>query len=234
MLALTFGSTARGQAEGQKPSEEAKPAPRDAAAGAPGAPEPEPAERPVAGYDGSFFIRNSRGPDELRISGFVKPLYTYQTFQNIEDQPDETHFSLPEARFIFQGRLLTKALFFRLQTNMALGRFFLLDYFLDYTFAPGKFILRVGQFKRPFDRNKLTPNVKRLMVEFPITEKVFGAGRDMGLMVHNGENEELSYALALLNGTGIFPEPGEVTNVPKKFKPQAIFRLGYTQPGMNG
>ena len=234
MLALTLGGTAWAQTEPNAPN-----AP-SAAAGTTRTEttvitiETEPAEKPVAGYDGAFFVRNPKGPDELFISGFAKPLYTYKTFQNYTDEPDQTHFSLPEARFMFEGHVLSKALFFRLQTNMALGRFFLLDYFIDYTFAPGDLILRVGQFKRPFDRNKLIKNTKRLMVEFPITEAVFGAGRDMGIMIHNGRNEELSYALAFLNGTGIFPPAGQVTNVPTRFKPQAIFRLGYTQPGMDG
>ncbi len=190
--------------------------------------------KPLVGYKSGFFIQSPEGPDLLRIGGQLQTLYTYQRNQ---DEFQLSRFQIRRARIKMKGTLFSEAFTFGLSLELGEGDPRLKDYWTNYAFKEDV-ELKVGQFKRPYDRQEMTSSTRRLMAEKAITNKEFGAGRDIGLMLHNHEDQDLEYALAFLNGTGdravLNVDKLRFSNVPEKFKPQAVFRLGYNQKGVNG
>jgi hypothetical protein len=80
--------------------------------------------------------------------------------------------------------------------------------------------LRAGQWKRPFSRQQIGSSGRLELTDRSITDKAFGAGRDIGLAVHNNyeKSPDLEWALGVFNGTGdgarlvpTFNGDGEVT-----------------------
>jgi hypothetical protein len=189
--------------------------------------------RPLVGYKGGFFLQAPEGPNLLRIGGQLQTLYTYQ---RVNDQFTRSRFQLRRARLKMKGTLFTRDLTFGLSLEMGDGDVRLKDYWTNYVFKEDA-ELKVGQFKRPYDRQEITSSTRLLMVTRAITNDEFGAGRDIGIMLHNHEEEELAYALGFFNGTGTgarLDDDLRFTNVPAKFRPQAVFRVGYNSKGVNG
>ena len=101
---------------------------------------------------------------------------------------------------------------------------------LDYTFVPGAFSLRVGQFKRPFSRSFLSSSSQLSMIDRPLPVSTFGDGADIGLMVHNGDRQPFEYAVGLFGGgeTAIHP----VVTARVSFKTGGL--KGYTESDLEG
>ena len=82
--------------------------------------------------------------------------------------------------------------------------------------------LRVGQWKRPFSRQQLTSSGKQEFVDRSLTDKAFGAGRDVGMMVHNNftRAKGLEWAAGVFNGNGANTVPSA------RFNPAIVAERG--------
>lgn len=218
------------------------------AAAAPADP-PQTAE-PLAGYDKGFFIRSADGKNELAIQGRVQARFTYLA---IEQVPDEANFSIARARMTLHGHVFGDELSYKFQTDFGKGQASLKDFYLDYTLIEDAVVLRAGQSKKPFSRQQLTSSGNQELVDRAITDKAFGAGRDIGIAVQNNfeKSPTFEYAVGVFNGTGEAPwfegsganDPatnevevtkGKLTNVPATFNPTPVVRVGYNHGELKG
>lgn len=198
------------------------------------------AEGPTVGYKGGFFIASPDGLYKLTIGARVQTRFTFEK----DDGGESFHFSIPRARLALKGNVFSKDLKFKFQTDFGKGFASLKDFYADYRFIKDWLHIRVGQWKKPFSRQQLTSSSKLAFVDRGITDKAFGAGRDIGLMFHNG-NPMFEWAFGLFNGTSDKASlsasadadgdvSGKFTNVPDKFNPMAVVRLAYNHNDMNG
>ena len=231
-------------------SEEAPTAPAEAAPVAP-SPEPAPSEAkaaaPVAaatnaGYKKGFFIKSDDGLYKTKINGRVQ-------VRNDIDIPDggdiESEFSIPRARLTLGGKAFSKDLGYKLQIDFGKGSVALKDFYVDYSLDSEWLKLRAGQFKRPFSRQQLNSSSKLGLVDSSITDKAFGAGRDIGVMLHNGfgKKNDFEYAVGVFNGSGDKGKfsgsadadgnvSGKFSNLPGQLDPMLVMRAGYNYGGI--
>jgi hypothetical protein len=208
----------------------------DADAPAPAAPaRPTPAaaeeaEAPdIAGYDGGFFLRSPDGSFALMLNGRIKFRFSYLAF-DADDVEDEFFFSVPRVRIALSGHAFTEDFTYRIQVGWDSGHPGLKDGYLDYRFVERYLQLRVGQFKKPFSRQRLTSDGALVFVERSITDRAQAAGRDIGVMLHNGQSKApmVEYSLGLFNGSGdeALLEGDIFNNAPDQFDPLLAWRLG--------
>lgn len=177
------------------------------------------------------------------------------------DRVDALAFSIPRARLKLDGNVFTKALRFQLMADFGKGSVVLKDSWIDAELVAKWLVLRVGQTKRPFSRQQLTSSSRYEMVDAAITDKAFGAGYDIGFMFHNNftKSPKFEWALGLFNGTGDKPwfegevegvivtddagsetvegtvsQKAKFNNVPAKFRPTMVARVGYNYGGIKG
>jgi len=215
--------------------------------------EPSPASSsPDVGYKKGFFIQSSDGLYKLKINGRVQARYELEL-------PDggghDSEFSIPRARVKMGGHAFTKALGYKLQLDFGKGFAGLKDFYVDYALASNWLSVRAGQFKKPFSRHQLTSSGKQPLVDRAITDKAFGAGRDIGLMFHNGfgKKNALEFAVGVFNGTGdkgtfsgdvegtadadgnvTGSASGKFSNLPGLFNPALVMRVGYNFGELKG
>lgn len=199
-----------------------------------------------AGYDGGFKIRNADGTAELKIGGRVQALFDVEA----PDGGDtEARFSIPRARIKLSGKGPWAGMGWYIQIDMGKGNVSLKDAAADVRLWGGPY-LRVGQFKRPFDRQQMSSSSKQALVDRAITTKAFDADRDIGLALHNNymKSPEFEWVVGVFNGTsvkGAFagsatvdPTTGEgsasgkFSNVPDTFRPSIVARVGYNGQGI--
>ncbi|MFO8070811.1 MAG: porin [Polyangia bacterium] len=229
---------------------------------------------PSLGYDGGFFIESSDERFELKINGRVQGRFAFESVEEHVQAPsggdepsdaasgeasatrrrdEEYAFSVPRARLKLKGHAFGENLSWAMQVEFGKGFAYLKDYYVDAGLVPGKLHLRLGQYKRPFSRQQITSSGKQELVDRSITDKAFGAGRDIGLMFHNKltKSPPFEWAIGVFNGTGEKPwfegevlvdtssGEGEVTkarytNVPDRLEPAAVVRIGYNYGDLKG
>src|SRR5690606_20191191 len=147
-------------------------------------------------------------------------------------------FEVTRARLTLKGKLLMPGLSYKFQADFGKGSVALKDYYFDYCLPNQVLCIRPGQFKRPFSRQHITSSGKLELVDRSLTDKAFGAGRDIGVMLHDNYEKSpmFEYALGFFNGTGdksrftgsgaIDPDSGDVvvtsgsvSNVPEQWHP---------------
>jgi len=202
------------------------------------------------GYDGGFFLRTADEQYLLRFNARFDGRFTYL---NRADEQPEVAFSVPRARLVLSGNVFTKALTFRFQTDFGRGTAGLKDFFADYAFIPDGLHLRIGQFKLPLWRPQINSSMVFQFVERSISNGSLGAGRDIGVVVHDNyeKSPRFEYALAVFNGTsevshfsgtviydpfsgGCDIDEGGFSNIPKQLQPGLALRLGYNHDGIKG
>jgi len=213
--------------------------------------EAEPEEAPAkVGYEKGFFIESGDGNHRLAIAARLQARYTYH---EVEAGPDTSAFSIERARLKLEGHAFTKDLTYVFQSDFGKGAVTLKDYYGDYRIAPDLLHVRAGQWKRPFSRQQIASSGSQELVDRAITDSAFGAGRDIGIALHNNyeKSPAFEYALGLFNGTGdrastsisveTDPDTGEVSatagnpsNVPSMFNPALVGRVGYNHGGIKG
>jgi phosphate-selective porin OprO and OprP len=229
---------------------------------------------PSLGYDGGFFIESSDERFELKINGRVQGRFAFESVEEHVEAPssgdepsdaatgeasatrrreEDYAFSIPRARLKLKGHAFSEDLSYLMQVEFGKGFAYLKDYYVDAGLVSGKLHLRIGQYKRPFSRQQITSSGKLELVDRSITDKAFGAGRDIGLMFHNRPTKSppFEWAIGVFNGTGEKPwfegevlvdtesGEGEVTkaehtNVPDRFRPAAVARIGYNYGDLKG
>ncbi len=199
---------------------------------------------PVAGYSSGFFIRSNDEPFSLRINGRVQARYQHEAREG--QDTNEAAFSIPRARLSLSGNAFAEELSYKFQVDFGKGFVALKDFYMDYAFNPN-FRLRIGQYKRPFSRQQLNSSGRLELVDRSITDRAFGSGRDIGLMLHNGytSSPTFEYAVGVFNGTGDkgrfsggVDDDGDVSgsfsNVPDVLNPTVAARIGYNYGGIRG
>ncbi|MBI4818922.1 MAG: hypothetical protein HY791_21805 [Deltaproteobacteria bacterium] len=230
-----LGHAARASAEGSEPT-------RDDASAA------------LTGYDKGFFLLSHDGRFLLRSQAAIQARFEIESLDSAGDRDAQAAFLIPRGRLLFGGHAFMPALTWQFQAAFDRGSVALKDLYLDYTVVPGWLRLRGGQWKRPFSRQFLNSGLRQEFVDRAMTHAFFGAGRDIGFGVHNGNTGHspyFEYALAVFNGTGDVPQlggdvvvdpstgRGEITsgkfgNVPGVLHPVVVMRVGYIHAGIDG
>ncbi len=208
------------------------------------------AETPVvAGYSGGFFIRDAESKFQTRIRGRVQTRFTFRSIDSNEDDRDSRYaFSIPRARLALDGHAFSPNIKYAMQVEFGGGFTYLRDYYVDAGLLPGVLHLRVGQYKRPFSRQQISSSGSQELVDRAITDRAYGAGRDLGIMLHNDytRSPTFEWAFGVFNGVGERPvfsatvtDEGVITragwsNVPNRFRPMLVARVGYNYGGIRG
>jgi hypothetical protein len=172
------------------------------------------------------------------------------------DASDREHsfaFQIPRAQIKLGGHAWSKGVRYFFQTEFGRGMPLLKDGWIDFALVDGALHLKVGQYKRPFSRQWLTSASTLELVERSITHGFFDPGRDLGLMFHNRflKSPRVEWALGFFNGHGYVPwlvgdvtvDPdtgegqitsGRFTNIPDRFNPTIVARLGYNHNRIKG
>ena len=211
------------------------------------------ATRVTAGYDKGFFLQDENGNFRLGIGNRVQSRFTYEGIDGIDaGGTDESQFSIPRARLTFKGHAFNPDLKFKFQTDYGKGFLTLKDFFVNYKLSSAV-QLRVGQWKRPFSRQQINSSGKLALVDRSITDKQFGAGRDIGIAFHNNYEKSpvFEWAVGVFNGASVKPglsgsvstDPttgdgsitkGKLSNVPDQLSPLVVARVGYNYGGIKG
>ncbi len=158
----------------------------------------------TSGYKKGFFISAEDGSSTLKINGRVQARFNYEGLEGIDNgADDEYQFSVPRARLTMGGHLWSKDLKYKFQTDFGKGGAALKDFYVDFKLMDDWIYFRTGQWKRPFSRQQLNSSARLEFVERALTDKAFGAGRDIGIALHsNAKNDGFEYTVGLFNGTG--------------------------------
>lgn len=163
----------------------------------------------------------------FKLGGRTQARYTF------EEAPGE--FSLPRVRLKLSGKTdyLKKA---TIQVDLGKGAVNLKDAYADL--VVGQVVVRLGQFKKPFSRQQLISSSRLALVDRAATDKAFKAGRDLGLMIHNGNKGRFEYALGAFNGHGdkgvLNVSKGKFSNLTGAARPVVVGRVGYNHGPADG
>jgi len=208
-----------------------------------------PPPAPVtAGYAKGFFIHSADGKQALALQARVMPRYTSErTLAKDGTFTTTSAFALNDAILQFSGFTFTPAVAYKAEIQFGKGSVALKDFYTDLRIAPAT-VLRVGQFPRPFSRQQITSGGAQELDDRAITDKAFGAGRDIGVALHDDytKSPPFEWAIGVFNGTGEAPAftgtsspdtnmvTGSFTNVPARFKPVFVGRAGANFGKING
>ena len=186
------------------------------------------------------------------IHGRIQTRVEYQTPEwGSEDWTGA--FLVRRARLSLRGKALHPRVRYRFQTEFGQGSVEVKVLTIDYAFDPGALHVSMGHMRRPFGRHRMTPTSSMEFVERSGIHNLFGGGRDLGVVLHNGWSvrgkDGVEWSLGIMNGTPSnvnmtapylsLPDSslftfGETSghNVPDRFNPVWIGRIGYNDPGM--
>jgi hypothetical protein len=260
-LVITLPIPASGQTTPGEPAQPAvapeatQPAVAPEAAQPAVAPEPaQPAVAPEPGirvaYDKGLSLRS--GDDQFSLTLGVRSQLRAELLRTEAADEIQARFLIPRLRAQLEGHALGPDNTYKIELELAgAGTPALKDYFVDHAFSPA-LRLRVGQWKRPFNRQELVSDFASEFLERSITNAFFGAGRDFGIAVHNGYEKSpdgIEWALGVFNGTGDRARqtldcddvtdittctPTPPSNVPGDFGPMIVARVGWNQGGIKG
>lgn len=249
---------------GQPPAVEP---PVEKPAEAPVAPQP-PAEPPkevksesktgTAGYDKGFFIRSADDKFTLGITGRVQPFYSITRSSTPVTGSDDrivdyrNSIEVRRARLVLEGNLHGKDLTYKFQSDFGKGLVSLKDFHFDVRLKSDLWF-RFGQWKKPFSRQQINSSGRLEVTDRSITDRAFGAGRDVGFAFRNNyeKSPELEWTVGVFSGAGDTPKltgtttndpmtntgtisGGTLTNVAAKFKPAIVGRVGINRGGLKG
>jgi len=186
----------------------------------------------TAEHKKGLFIQSADGAHEMTIQGRVQPRFTYEnSTDGLSDAPEsgDMFFTVQRARIVMKGHTINKDISYKFQADFGQGEVSLKDFYLDYAISRGVFHLRAGQWKRPFSRQHITSSGKQEFVDRALTDEAFGAGRDVGLMLHNNytKAQGIEWAAGIFNGNGANEVPDA------RFNPAVVARVGYNN-GVKG
>jgi len=177
-------------------------------------PEPPEEEKPVAlpppsaapvkvSYDKGVIFESE--DDEYELKLMLRTQIRAETKRSLADGAEvTTTFSVPRARMQLEGHAFGKDTKYKLEFGFGdAGSFsFIKDVFIERALA-NKLWLRVGQWKRPYNRQELVSDFASQFNERAITSEFTGGGRDIGVALHNEYDkspEGLEWQLGVFNG----------------------------------
>lgn len=182
----------------------------------------------TTGYGNGYTIED--GDNKIAIMGRIQGRVTHEAingFGGEDDDADATYFTLQRTRLKVKGQTHSADLSWKFELDFGKDKFSLKDYYLDWNL--GGAVLRVGQWKKPFSRQRLTSSGKLEFVDRAATMKAFNADRDVGFGFHNNytKSPKFEWAVGFFNGQG----PNiEVDNL----SPMVVARAGYNHNGIKG
>lgn len=193
-----------------------------------------------------FVIKSEDEQFSLRFGGRVQPFF------NTTVTPDETvsNFEIRRGRLQLDGNLWGKDFAYRFQADWGKGNLSLKDFFGDYALGHHTW-LRFGQFKKPFSRQQITGFFRTEISDRAITDRAFGAGRDIGVALHNGyeASPPWEWTIGVFNGTGdvaklegitvddagvVDSSKAKFNTVPREFHPIVVARVGHNHGKLRG
>ena len=208
-------------------------------------------------YDKGLLFTTADEQFEARLA--LRSQFRLEISRPTEDGAEfSSHFVIPRLRLQLEGHAFGKDTRYKLEAGLAdRGSFSLVkDFFVEHRTGP--VWLRVGQWKRPFSRQELVSDFASSFNERSIANEFAGAGRDIGLAVHNDYEkspEGIEWVVGVFNGFSggsdrpritttcevIDPVTGEIectnsnaTNFPTDFSPAAVARFGYNSGKVKG
>jgi hypothetical protein len=248
--AQTAGDTA-GDDAGLPAGSEAAPATRELPP--PDEPPHPPAPRSDKGaslkYDGGFALESDDGEFEVKL-GLRSQLRLETVRPDVDGAELRSRFLLPRIRIQFEGHAYGEATAYKLEFDAANKGFAVLkDMFVDHRLDGGVHV-RVGQWKKPFNRAEIVSDFGSAFLERSPQNELAGAGRDLGLALHNDYEKSpagLEWALGVFNGTGDRPSIKTTctgapptctsvlpTNVPTDFGPAIVAHVGWNSARLKG
>jgi len=201
-------------------------------------------------YDKGFVLASGDGRFDLKLG--LRGQFRLEVLRPEGDDEFESRFLIPRLRLQFEGHAFGEDNLYKVEFDMAnKGSAALKDFFLEHAFLPG-LRLRVGQWKRPFNRQEMVSDFGSEFLERSISNEFAGGGRDLGAAVHNGYEKSpdgVEWALGVFNSTGdrarqsltcddptdpTTCDPTPPTNVPADFGPIAVARVGWNHGGIKG
>jgi len=197
--------------DGEKPADSAEAkAPPDE--GEPAEPEPEPVPEPkteekpavTAVYDRGLKFESSDKQYGLKL--MFRSQMRFESLRALEDGSQFLNkFYMPRLRFQAEGHVFGDGNRYKGEFGMGdSGSFaFPKDIFIEHRLAPGPVWLRGGQFRRPFWRQELVSDFAAEFNERSIVNELAGAGRDLGIALHNDYEksaEGIEWVFGMFNG----------------------------------
>jgi len=216
---------------------------------------PQSSER--VGYDDGFFIESADGDNRLTLSAYAQ---TRLTHLRPDGEDSETMLRLPRTRIGLHGHVHSPRFAYRFEAAFDHGVAGVRDAYLDYALVSDWPRLRVGNQRRPFSRQRITPGGELALITRATTQ-VVGVDRDLGVVLHNGydQSPRLEYALGVFHGggalggtaprvvlTSVEVDPvsgdrqlteirGPAADYPtSSWNPTVVVRVGYNYNGIDG
>jgi hypothetical protein len=218
-----------------------------------GTPTAMPEEPPTvsARYDKGFTLATS--DDEFELKAGIRSQFRIEVFKADQDDAEvESHFLVPRLRLQLEGFAFGKQNTYKVEFDMANKGFSVLkDFYINHEFTP-TLQIRAGQWKKPFSRHQMVSDFGSEFNERAISDEWAGAGRDLGIALHNGYEKSpdgVEWAVGMFNGTGDKPKqtvtcadpadpetcvPSTPSNVPTDFDPELVARVGFNTGGIKG
>jgi hypothetical protein len=156
---------------------------------------------------------------DFSLSGRVQGRLTHEA-------PDSTYFTLQRSRLKAKGSY-SEAISWKFELDFGKDQFTLKDFYFDW--GLGAATVRVGQWKKPFSRQRLTSSGSLQFVDRTANMKAFNADRDVGIGLHNNihKSPRFEWALNVFNGLG-------PNTVAEQMSPMVVARVGYNHNGLKG
>lgn len=244
------------------PADPAQPAPPPPEAMPPQPPPPPPARagksNPVhVTYDKALVVSDEAGQLGIKLA-FRNQLRFESTRPTEDNSQFASRFLIPRSRLQVEGHVLGKDNRYKVELGLGdAGSFsFVKDLYIDKRLGSSVW-LRLGQWKRPFNRQELVSDFAAEFNERANTAVFVGGGRDLGFAIHNEYEKSpdgLEWVIGVFNGfnggadrpvfgTSCTQNPttgaigcssGAPSNFPADFGPTVVVRAGWNTGGIKG
>lgn len=220
-------------------------------------------EKPAVSATYDSGLKLSSADDEYELKLLFRNQLRFESVRPLEGNQFLNRFYLPRLRLQAEGHVFGKSNRYKLELGVGdAGSFsFVKDVFVERKLADAPVWLRMGAWKRPFNRAELVSDFASTFNERSIQNELAGGGRDIGVAVHNDYEkspEGLEWAAGVFNqfsggkdrpdlGGAIAgncttnPMTGAITckdtrpaNFPNDFSPAVVLRVGWNSAKIKG
>lgn len=174
-----------------------------------------PKDKPIAGYDGGFFIQTADGENKIKIKGRVQPQYYFEKGRfGVESV---STFKMRRAQINFSGNISKNWSFFALfqnGTSSSQSRAGTLFWLGSVTYSPGDyFSMEMGMVDPQFDRLSMASSGGFMFVESPLaatqedgiqdfslSRPAFGFENGPGIVISGNIKDKFLYGVSVTNG----------------------------------
>lgn len=158
------------------------------------------AQATEVGYDKGFYLMSDDKNYRFKFNLQVQPRYEYQLK---EAAIDVNTFRMARLRTVFSGNAFSPKFkyFFTVEYSDTAGSVNLRDGEVDLKLAD-YFIITVGQFNLPINREDLYSGIGGQLVRISLMYDEFGLDRDLGIQFSGNIIKPVGYYLFVVNGDG--------------------------------